>query len=113
MNLNKFLPLTETTFYIMFSLIKPSHGYAIIQNVAALSEHKVNIAAGTLYGALENLLKQKLIKSIETNDKRRKIYVLTDEGREVLKSEIDRMQHLIKISKELINEKGSDNYESI
>ncbi|MHB8063339.1 MAG: PadR family transcriptional regulator [Ruminiclostridium sp.] len=91
MNLNKFLPLTETTFYIMFSLIEPSHGYAIMQNVEQLSGNKVKVAAGTLYGAVEKLTKQKLIKSVENDDKRRKVYVLTTEGKDVLKLEIERM----------------------
>lgn len=98
MNLNKFLPLTETTFYIMVSLIEPSHGYAIMQNVERLSDNKVKIAAGTLYGAVENLTKQKLIKAVETEDKRRKVYLLTEEGKSVLKLEIERLKHLIKIS---------------
>lgn len=102
MNLNKLLPLSETTFYIMLSLVEPSHGYAIMQNVEQLSENKVKVAAGTLYGAVENLIKQKLIKSVENEDKRRKVYVLTDEGRDVLKLEIERMKHLIAISQDLI-----------
>lgn len=101
MNFNKFLPLTETTFYIMLSLINPLHGYAIMQNVELLSENKVKVAAGTLYGAIENLLKQKLIKSVKNEDKRRKVYVLTDEGKEVLKLEIVRMNHLINISQDI------------
>ncbi len=105
MNLNKFLPLTETTFYIMLSLIEQSHGYVIMQNVERLSNNKVKIAAGTLYGALENLMKHKLIKSVETGDSRRKVYVLTSEGKEVLKLEIQRLKYLIKISHDIsINE---------
>lgn len=99
MNLNKLLPLTETTYYIMLSLITPSHGYAIMQNVEILSEGKVRIAAGTLYGAIENLIKQKLIKSVESQDNRRKVYMLTDEGKEVLKMDYDRMKHMLEISK--------------
>jgi len=101
MNFNKFLPLTETTFYIMLSLVNPLHGYAIMQNVELLSENKVKVAAGTLYGAIENLLKQKLIKSVESEDKRRKVYVLTAEGKEVLKLEVVRIKHLIDISQDV------------
>lgn len=104
MNLNKFLPLTETTFYIMLSLAAPSHGYAVMQNVEKLSDNKVKVAAGTLYGAFENLTKQKLIKSVDSDDARRKVYVLTDEGMEVLKLEIKRLKHLIKISAHLMEE---------
>lgn len=98
MNYNKLLPLTETTFYIMLSLAKPSHGYAIMQNVEQLSNNKVKIAAGTLYGAIENLLKQQLIVEVKSEDKRRRVYTLTPEGSELLKLEIERLKHLISIS---------------
>lgn len=102
MNYNKLLPLTETTFYIMLSLVKPSHGYAIMQNVEQLSHNKVKVAAGTLYGAIENLLKQKLIVEVKSEDKRRRVYTLTPEGNELLKLEIERLKHLISISKDFV-----------
>jgi DNA-binding PadR family transcriptional regulator len=102
MNYNKLLPLTETTFYIMLSLVEPSHGYAIMQNVEQLSHNKVKVAAGTLYGAIENLLKQKLIVEVKDEDKRRRVYTLTPEGNELLKLEIERLKHLISISKDLV-----------
>lgn len=102
MNYNKLLPLTETTFYIMLSLVEPSHGYAIMQNVEQLSHNKVKVAAGTLYGAIENLLKQKLIVEVKSEDKRRRVYMLTPEGNELLKLEIERLKHLISISENLI-----------
>lgn len=78
MNRDKNLPLTETTYYILISLLEPAHGYIIMQKVEELSDHQVKIAAGTLYGAIENLLKQKLIQSVKSEDKRRKTYVITD-----------------------------------
>lgn len=102
MNYNKLLPLTETTFYIMLSLVEPSHGYAIMQNVEQLSHNKVKVAAGTLYGAIENLLKQKLIVEVKSEDKRRRVYMLTPEGNELLKLEIERLKHLISISENLV-----------
>lgn len=102
MNYNKLLPLTETTFYIMLSLVEPSHGYAIMQNVEQLSNNKVKVAAGTLYGAIENLLKQKLIVEVKSEDKRRRVYMLTPEGNQLLKLEIERLKHLISISENLV-----------
>ncbi|MBE6072007.1 MAG: PadR family transcriptional regulator, partial [Clostridium butyricum] len=52
--------------YILLSLKEPSHGYAIMQKVEELSDGRVRIAAGTMYGAIENLLKQKLIRNYTT-----------------------------------------------
>jgi DNA-binding PadR family transcriptional regulator len=108
MNLNKLLPLTETTFYVMLSLLEPAHGYVIMQKVEDLSGQKVRIAAGTLYGALENLTRQRLIREVPSEDKRRRVYVLTDSGRNLLKLEIQRLKHLVAISGHLIKEGNHD-----
>jgi len=98
MNLSKYLPLTETTYYILIALMHPGHGYYIMQRVEELSCGRVRIAAGTMYGAIENLLKQKLIQSIATEDKRRKVYQITNEGKEVLKLEVERLKLLIEVA---------------
>ncbi|AIM15157.1 MULTISPECIES: PadR family transcriptional regulator [Neobacillus] len=103
MNRDKNLPLTETTYYVLLSLLEPAHGYIIMQKVEELSNHQVKIAAGTLYGAIENLLKQGMIQSVKSEDKRRKTYVITEKGKEVLKLDFYRMQHMIGITKELLN----------
>ncbi|KAF1296208.1 PadR family transcriptional regulator [Enterococcus sp. JM4C] len=99
MNRNKLLPLTETTFYILLSLKEPLHGYAIMQNVETLSNHHVRIAAGTMYGAIENLSKQKLIQEVPSEDKRRRVYVLTELGKEILEQEVQRLTHMVTVAK--------------
>lgn len=101
MNLNNYLPLTETTFYVMLSLIEPGHGYVIMQKVEELSGGNVRIAAGTMYGAIENLTKQKLIEAVPTDDKRRKVYQLSEKGRSVLKLEVERLKYLVKVAEEI------------
>jgi len=98
MNLTKFLPLTETTYYILLALLDAGHGYVVMQQVEALSGGKVRIAAGTMYGAIENLLKQKLICAIPTEDKRRKVYQTTAEGKVVLSLEAERLRHMLAVS---------------
>lgn len=102
MNRDKNLPLTETTYYVLLSLLEPAHGYLIMQKVEELSNQQVKIAAGTLYGAIENLLKLKFIQSVESEDKRRKTYVITEKGKEVLQLDFLRMQHIITITKNLL-----------
>jgi DNA-binding PadR family transcriptional regulator len=109
MNFNKFLPLTETTYYILISLLQPLHGYAVMQRVEELSEGKVRIAAGTLYGAFDNLSKQKIIKAVPTEEKRRKVYIITDLGKELLNLECERMQKLVEISRQLFLQGGNKN----
>lgn len=99
MNLNQYLPLTESTYYILLSLTEPLHGYGIMQKVKSLSNERVNLAPGTLYGALDNMKKQKLIELLEDEgDSRRKVYTLTGLGRQVIELEYQRLQHLVAIS---------------
>jgi len=98
----KFLPLTEASYYILVSLIEPRHGYGIMQNVAAISEKLVRIGPGTLYGALTNLVKQKLIERVgeqESEGERRKVYGLTGLGKSVILLESERLVALAEIGK--------------
>ena len=99
MNLSKYLPLTETTYYILLALCEPGHGYAVMQKVEEMSEGRVRIAAGTMYGAVENLRKQKLITPVPSEDARRKMYQTTNEGRSVLAMEAERLEHLLNVYK--------------
>lgn len=101
MNLTKYLPLTETTLYIMLALTQPAHGYYIMQKAEELSGGRVRIAAGTMYGALENLLSQKLIENVPSADARRKLYRLSETGREVLQLEIERLRHIITVAQSI------------
>lgn len=98
MNREKNLPLTETVYYILLSLLEPAHGYLILQKVEELSNGNVKMAAGTLYGAIENLLKLKFIQPFESQDSRRKVYVITEKGKEILQLDYERMQHMIQIT---------------
>lgn len=95
---HKSLPLTETTYLILLALIEPGHGYVIMQKVEDLSNHEVKIAAGTMYGALDNLLKQKWITTVPSEDKRRKVYQITEEGMEVLQAETKRMENILELA---------------
>ncbi len=92
---NSLLPLTETVFYVLLALRDPAHGYLIMSRVESLSEGEVRLAAGTLYGALENLLKQTLIARVTSDDPRRKVYQLTEHGRQTLLQDTQRMNHMI------------------
>ncbi len=95
------MPLTETTYLILLALIEPGHGYAIMQKVEELSHGNVRIAAGTMYGAIDNLMKLKWIQSLPSNDSRRKVYQITTEGLDILKEETNRLRSMISIADSL------------
>ena len=104
MRRNKNLPLTETVYYILLALNEPTHGYVLMQKVEELSDGQVRLAAGTLYGALENLLSKGYIRSIPSDDIRRKVYALTQAGQEILHADYQRMSHLLYITKQTLTE---------
>ena len=95
MDYSKYLPLSEASFYMLVALTEPSHGYAIMQKVEVMSGGAVTIGPGTMYGAFNTLEKQKLIVKVAEED-RRKIYALTDLGREVLAEQVRRLETMVK-----------------
>ncbi|PWB49810.1 MAG: PadR family transcriptional regulator [Anaerolineales bacterium] len=94
-NYKKYIPLTESTYYILLALTEPLHGYGIMQKVDRLSEGSVEIGPGTLYGALQALEKEALIIKIG-EEERRKIYALTEKGREILKQQVKRLSIMVR-----------------
>ncbi|MBP3040795.1 helix-turn-helix transcriptional regulator [Bacillaceae bacterium Marseille-Q3522] len=101
MNRDKNLPLTETVYYILMALLKPAHGYLIMQKAEELSNGQVRMAAGTLYGAIENLLKLGFIRRVHTDESRRKVYEITENGKGMLRQDVKRMKHMIEIAERM------------
>ena len=95
--------LTEGVYYILLSLLEPLHGYGIIQKVEKLSGGRVRLAAGTLYGAINTLLEKGWIAALEgESDSRKKEYVITETGREILNKELQRLSELLENGKRLL-----------
>ena len=98
--------LTEAVFYILLSLYSPMHGYGIMQNVKELSNERVNLGPGTLYGAINTLVEKKWIKSIEgEKESRKKVYEITDLGKSIIRNEVIRLEELIENGKRIIGGK--------
>ena len=95
------LPLTEATFFILLSLAPgPGYGYAIMKDVAALSDGRVTLSTGTLYGALARLLERGWVARVDSAEaggagRPRKAYELTPLGRRILAAEAERLQALV------------------
>ncbi len=89
------MALTESTYYILLSLVSPQHGYGIMQQAEALSNGRVRLAAGTLYGALSAMVDKGWIRQLPMEEgSRKKEYQLTEKGRSVLGNEVARLREL-------------------
>lgn len=93
-----YAPMTESGFYILFCLRQPQHGYGIAQQVKQMTGGDLTIGAGTMYGTLSKMEKDGLISFVREEEKR-KLYQMTELGREVLELEIRRIERLYKNSK--------------
>ena len=91
-------PITESTYYILLALLQPNHGYGIIQKVEELTNGRVVLGPGTLYGAINTLLEKRWIKlySEEKTSRKKKEYLITDSGKNILFNELERLEELIK-----------------
>lgn len=94
-------PLSEPVLLILLSLAaQPRHGYSILKDVEFLSNGRVKLSTGTLYGAIQRLLASDWIERVEDDDtsRGRQAYALTAAGREGLASEIGRMKMLARVA---------------
>jgi DNA-binding PadR family transcriptional regulator len=106
-----FLPLQEPTLYILISLRGgEKHGYAILKDIFDLSEKRIKMSTGTLYGALDRLLDQGLIEQIQSTDgvRGKKAYRLTPSGTEVFDAEMGRMKQLLLVAEGRIPADGGE-----
>ena len=95
--MEKNAPLTEAYVYILLAVRKPNHGYGIIQEIARLTEGRVVLGPGTLYGAIQNMTAKGWVRiySEETESRKKKEYIITDLGRHVFAEEIRRLRELL------------------
>lgn len=102
---NNATALTEAIYYILLALQEPLHGYGIMQKTSSMSNGRLVLSAGTLYGAISNLLEKGWIspcgESSDT-DGRRKLYRITAQGQEILKAEYDRLEELVNNGKNIL-----------
>ena len=97
-------PMSESYYYILLCLAKgANHGYGIMQMTEKLSRGDVTIGSGTMYGATSNMMKKGWIKEIMSTEgaERRRLYQLTDTGREALRAEINRLRRMLENAEEV------------
>jgi len=96
-----FPPITEPVLLILLSLAdQPRHGYAILRDTQAMSDGRVRLSTGTLYGALHRLLEDGWIQRFHQEDGSRgkQAYHLTPLGRSSLEREVDRLKQLTRLA---------------
>src|SRR5436305_14156714 len=101
------VPLTPAVFYILFALAGgDKHGYQIAKQVGEDSMGRVTMGTGTLYGSIKRMLADALIEESgqrpapELDDERRRYYRLTEQGRQVLSTEVRRYARVVSVARD-------------
>jgi DNA-binding PadR family transcriptional regulator len=91
--LKKYVPMTETAFYILLSLTKPRHGYGIVKHVEEISGSRIRLGSGTVYGTLTKMQKDGVI-TVFADEERKTVYEITYIGKKLITAEISRLKEL-------------------
>lgn len=102
--------MTEAVYYILLSLRTPNHGYGIIQNTLELTGGRLELGAGTLYGAINTLLDKQWIQlySEDKKSRKKKQYLLTELGLSALQREIVRLEELVENGRRILSATGTE-----
>lgn len=101
-------PMTEAMFYVLLALNNPNHGYQLMNAISQVSNGRIKMGPGTLYGVLARLQKDGLITIVE-DDGRRKIYEMNDVGRAALGEEYNRLLSMVQDGISLRGEMDNEN----
>lgn len=85
--------MTETAFYILLSLKEPRHGYGIIKNIEEMTNGRLVLGSGTIYGTLTKMQRDGII-AVYADEKRKKIYEVTELGKLLMQQEMKRLKEL-------------------
>jgi len=86
----KFQTLTEQMFYILMCLKEECYGLDILDRVPQMTGKRVTVGSGTLYNLLEQFLEEGFIRATKVEGRRRS-YILTEKGKDILKKEYERI----------------------
>ena len=106
-DLEKYIPLTETMFLVLLTMLEKNYGYKVSKEVEEITNGRIVLGPGTLYGAINNLNKKGWIELVDKDESGKKVYIATDIGRELVSLEIDRMRNLVLKGEKKLN-KGGD-----
>lgn len=95
--------MSETMFYILFSLLQERYGYGIMQHVKLITHDRIILGASTVYSTLLKLEKAGFITPTVQRD-RQKYYVITNEGRFALQEEFSRVEEVYNNAKGMLCE---------
>jgi len=97
--------LTDSIFLILLAMLRPVHGYGIMQQLTELTEGEVVIGPATMYTTLKKMKTAGWISEQKDGDKI--LYEVTQQGAAVLQKDYDRRRHMMTLAEKMMG--GNDN----
>lgn len=101
----KYIPMTETIYYTLLSVITPRHGYAIMQYVSQLTKGRIVLGTGTLYTMVGRLVADGVIETVP-NEEGKKSYCITEDGMELIRLETQRLDRQLEDGRSVLTQEG-------
>ncbi|MDR7080566.1 DNA-binding PadR family transcriptional regulator [Neobacillus niacini] len=98
--------LTDTAYYILLSLVDAKHGYLIMQTIEEMTEQRFSIGPASMYTTIKKLLAAELIQLFDDHDPKRKTYIATEKGIDLLKNEVKRRREMVSHAEEVFKKRG-------
>ncbi|MBY0074483.1 PadR family transcriptional regulator [Priestia aryabhattai] len=94
--------LTDTSYYILVSLLEAKHGYLIMKTIEDMTNQQFSIGPASMYTTIKKLLAAELIMLCGESKDKKKTYVATEKGIQFLKKEIQRRKEMIKHAEDIL-----------
>lgn len=94
--------LTDTAFYILLSLVEAKHGYLIMKSIETMTNNQFSIGPASMYTTIKKLLSAEFIELYREDDDKRKTYIATKKGIELLKKEVERRKDMIRHAEQIL-----------
>lgn len=92
--------LSEPMYYLLLTLLEENHGYAMMHDIEMISKGRVKVGTGTLYTLLARFEKEGIIRATRSLE-RKKYYIITGKGKELLKEEYEALKNQLDDGKEI------------
>lgn len=98
--------LTDTSYFILLSLIDAKHGYLVMKNIEQMTNNRVSVGPASMYTTIKKLLSSGLIRLYEQATDNKKTYITTEKGIEILKKEVQRRREMVECAEKVFKQKG-------
>ncbi|MDM5296374.1 PadR family transcriptional regulator [Peribacillus simplex] len=98
--------LTDASYYILLSLMEARHGYLIMKNIEEMTNQQFTVGPASMYTTIKKLLSAGMIEQLGEEKDKRKTYIATKQGIDLLRKDVQRREAMISHAKKILDQRG-------